>query len=67
MVRDAKLAVLVRGDVIVCGEREKFDEVLGEREILEHFRALFIFAGRVSLVAQHLANLREFLRYEFAE
>src|SRR5260221_4983218 len=53
--------------LFVRGQGEEFDELLSEREFLEHVRAFLVFACRVTFVAQNLPDFGQFLRHERAE
>src|SRR6185436_4820077 len=59
--------VLVGDEVVVSRQSEELEEVFVQREFLEHFRTLWIFAARIALVAEHLPDFFEFLRHQFAE
>src|SRR5688572_17934026 len=39
--------MLVRHHVVVGGQRQELDELVAQRELLEHLRAFLVLAGRV--------------------
>jgi hypothetical protein len=60
-------AVFVGSDVVVCGEREKFDEIFPKRQSFEHFCTFRVLAGGILAFAEEFPNLLQLLRQQRLE
>ena len=57
-----RLAVFVRGDVVVRRQREELDEVFAQCQSLEHFCSLHVLARGILVFAEESPNFVQFLR-----